>query len=91
MRHRQRKNQRAQDRHVCCRHAGRPMLTVRRWVWLMSAVAGAMVVGFTYTDVVAPAISLYVRCNTPGVTCHSYYDMERPPLPAVPSSLGGSL
>ncbi len=67
------------------------MLTVRRWVWLMSAVAGAMVVGFTYTDVAVPALRRWITCTTPGVTCHSYYDMERPPLPAVPSSLGGSL
>ena len=93
MRHRQRRQKRAAspDRHVCCRHAGRPMLTARRWVWLMSVIAGALCVGYTYLDVAVPAMRRWVDCNTPGVTCHSYYDFERPPQPAVPSSLGGSL
>ena len=92
MRHRQRRQKRSAtpDRHVCCRHAGRPLLNARRWLWLTSAVAAAVIVGFTYTDIVAPAVSMYVRCNTPGVTCYGYRDLPAPP-PAVPSSLGGSL
>ncbi len=92
MRHRQSKpQQRTQDRHVCCRHAGRPMLTARRWVWLASAVAAGLIGWSVYTDTVAESISLYVRCNTTGVTCYGYRDLPAAPPPAVPSSLGGSL
>lgn len=90
MRHRQRRQKRSAqqaDRHVCCRHAGRPLLDARRWLWLMSAVAAAMVVGFTYTDVLAPAVRLYVRCNMPNVTCYGYLDGPAVP-PSVPSTWG---
>lgn len=67
------------------------MLNARRWLWLVSAVAAAVSVGFTYTDVAVPALRRWIDCSTPGVTCHSYHDFQRPSLPAVPSSLGGSL
>lgn len=91
MRHRQRRkrNPRQQaDRHVCCRHAGRPLLTARRWVWLASSVAAGLIAWSAYTDTVAQSINLYFRCNTPGVTCHAWQDGPSPMRPTVPSTWG---
>lgn len=63
------------------------MLTARRWVWLASSVAAGLIVWSVYTDTVAQSINLYVRCNTPGVTCHAWRGGQ--PLPAsVPSTWG---
>ncbi len=65
------------------------MLNARRWLWLMSAVSAAVIVGFSYTDLALPALRLWVHCNTPGVTCYGYRDLPATPPPAsVPSTWG---
>lgn len=63
------------------------MLTAPRWVWLASSVAAGLIVWSVYTDTVARSISLYIRCNTLGVTCYSVRDLDQP-APFGPSSWG---
>ena len=89
MRHRKRRKRTPQqqaDRHVCCRHAGRPMLTARRWLWLASAIAIGYGLGATYAEAVIEPLRLVLMCALPMVTC---YGRGGQPLPAsVPSTWG---